>query len=438
MLMNDGTDFNRWTKSDSLLPQWDGRASYAAQFIPAGSTVLDLGCGAMALERCLPLGCTYIPFDLCTRDHRTLVGNLNQGDFPAEAASNSDVITLLGVIEYIVDAPELLKKLRPSGARIIFTYHPPQPTHKLDRASLGWLNSFSLEQIFTYLARAGFRVETVERMSDIQYLIKAHPIVIPNAITKNVVVLSYGNVGNFGDRLGFHLIRSALPPEVNVKQAYFQPWVDLGNDKIDLLVLGTGNSIYMPMLTDELQTLVERAEATVGIFGTQYRSVMPMERLSRLMSKLDVWFARYEEDIKLYGDLTGTAAHLGDWLIDEFSMSVPDLDETLKIGRGLWDRQHLDLTIKAIQRYKRVVSPRLHPLLCALTSAEEFEYSEQREFNSEEPSGKFRSMFLDIFGRDFSENTSHKIDRRKVIEYKVKVRKNIETMRVKIEDILNK
>jgi hypothetical protein len=39
------TDTGRWSNPDSLEAAWDGRAELAAQFIPAGARVLDLGCG---------------------------------------------------------------------------------------------------------------------------------------------------------------------------------------------------------------------------------------------------------------------------------------------------------------------------------------------------------------------------------------------------------
>jgi hypothetical protein len=56
----------------------DERAAFAAQFIPVGARVLELGCGRMALKRFLPNGCSYQGCDLVTRDDATaqrLVGS---------------------------------------------------------------------------------------------------------------------------------------------------------------------------------------------------------------------------------------------------------------------------------------------------------------------------------------------------------------------------
>ena len=44
------TDFERWTDNASLSPDWARRAKFVARFIPAGLTILDVGCGNMDLE----------------------------------------------------------------------------------------------------------------------------------------------------------------------------------------------------------------------------------------------------------------------------------------------------------------------------------------------------------------------------------------------------
>ena len=51
------TDFDRWSDADALELAWDQRAEVAAGFVPAGSRVLDIGCGRMALSRFLPSTC---------------------------------------------------------------------------------------------------------------------------------------------------------------------------------------------------------------------------------------------------------------------------------------------------------------------------------------------------------------------------------------------
>jgi len=85
----------------------------------------------------------------------------------------------------------------------------------------------------------------------------------------------------------------------------------------------------------------------------------------------------------------------------------------------------LDRIITQIQQYRRVFSTRMHPLLCALTSAEQVAYVEQRESRSGQVSGKFESMLLDIFGRTFPENRLWTVDRSAVIRYRDQVRRKL-------------
>lgn len=44
------TDIARWRDVANLDPAWGARVNLAADFIPAGAAVLDVGCGAMLLD----------------------------------------------------------------------------------------------------------------------------------------------------------------------------------------------------------------------------------------------------------------------------------------------------------------------------------------------------------------------------------------------------
>src|SRR6202040_2516828 len=73
---------------------YDARAELAAQFIPAGSRVLDLSAGG-SLEKALPNGCSYQGHDSIRCDGGVIC-NLAGGDFPTQAAAESDIIVMLG------------------------------------------------------------------------------------------------------------------------------------------------------------------------------------------------------------------------------------------------------------------------------------------------------------------------------------------------------
>src|SRR5262249_11209127 len=68
VIAGHASDRTRWADPGQLEAAWEPRAKLAARFVPAGARVLDIGCGAMALERHLPAGCSYQPCDLVARD----------------------------------------------------------------------------------------------------------------------------------------------------------------------------------------------------------------------------------------------------------------------------------------------------------------------------------------------------------------------------------
>jgi hypothetical protein len=183
--------------------------------------------------------------------------------------------------------------------------------------------------------------------------------------------------------------------------------------------------------------VLSRGKAIVGIFGTQYRELMPRWLIDKLIDRLDFWYARYQDDVQLYGRGRQNVEHLGDWLIDQFPMSTPIDAGELHVGDEIKKELQLDRTIQFIQKYRRVHSTRLHPLLCALTSAEEVSYSEQMEGGLPTlVSGKFRSMLIDVFGRTYPEKTFFPVDRAAVVNYKKHVRRKVLDVETRLQAML--
>ncbi len=431
------TDRARWSDPAALESAWDARAELAAQFIPAGACVLDLGCGKMSLQRFLPYGCSYRGCDLVARDAQTIVCDFNAGQFPTEAAAEADIVTMLGVLEYVTDVETFFAHLKSSRRDVVLSYCATDLSGSVDRASLGWLTHFSLLDLAELFDRHGFRIVSSLPVDSLQILMRLTPADRQTEINPcSVAVISYNDVGNFGDRLGYHMINSLLPSEANVHHLTFRT-LDRARDSYDLVVLGIGNSIFQPVLVDGLLDVVMRGKARVGIFGTQFRELMPRPALDRLIDRLDTWYARYEDDVLTYGRGRTNVEHLGDWLIDQFPMSTPTDDGELHIGEEVWQELPLDRTIQHIQRYKKVYSTRLHPLLCALTSAETVAYAEQPAGGeSAIVSGKFRSMLIDIFGRTYPEKTFFAVDHAAVARYKKRVNRNIAAVGARLEAIL--
>ena len=139
----------------------------------------------------------------------------------------------------------------------------------------------------------------------------------------------------------------------------------------------------------------------------------------------------------MYGRGRHNVMHLGDWLIDQFPMNQPTEDEPLQVSDEIGTDRALGRTIQIIQRHKQVYSARLHPLLCALTSAGLVAYAEQpSEPMPDIVSGKFRSMLIDIFGRSYPEKEFFMVDRDAVTRYKARVHRNVAKVGERIDAIL--
>jgi hypothetical protein len=404
----------------------DARAELAAQFIPAGARVLDLS-SATTLQHSLPTGCSY----------QGIVSDFNAGAFPTKAAANSDIIVVLGALERIADVESFFTHLRFCKQDVILSYSATDLAGGGERAARGFANAFSFYDLALLFDRYGFRIECTAPIDAGQVLMRLTPTerLTPVAAC-SVAVISDSDLGTFGGRLGCQMINALLPGEAEVHHLSFGT-LDQARDKYDLVVLGIGNGLFQPLLGDDVLDIVSRGKAAIGIFGTQYRELIPRVGLDRLIDRLDIWFARYEDDVLLYGRGRGNVMHLGDWLIDQFPMNTSSVDEPLQIVDEIRPDHALDCAIQIIQRHKNVYSARLHPLLCALTAAELVAYAEQpSEQMPDIVSGTFRSMLIDIFGRSYPEKQFFMVDRDAVRRYKARVHRNVARVGERIDAIL--
>ncbi len=429
--MQTGTAFR--SHAGRSEPDCERRAEFVAKHIPAGSRVLAMG-GATNLKKYLPQGCDYLPCDLELRDDaRTFVCDFNRGEYPDDQLQRADIVAMMGVAEYIYNLPGMICRLGCARRHLLISYCSCEDGLTTQRTTRGFVNHYTREEFADLLRRAGCHLRRCERIDETEWLFDAvvEPSISVPAPDKRVLVLSYNNIGNFGDRLGYHLINTILPPHAVVTHSHFNPW-NVPDEEFDLLVLGIGNSLFAPLLTDKLLALLDRIPCKIGIFGTQYREDIPRQRMQAVLSRLDHWYARYKEDVFLYGHDSDNVTHLGDWLINAFPMTHGKDAALLRVGAEVLQQLPLDRTIEKIQSHRRVYSTRLHPLLCALTSAEAVAYVEQRENRAATPSGKFRSMLIDIFGRSMPEDRLWEVDRDAVVAYKSFVMRQTELLRARM------
>jgi hypothetical protein len=415
-------------------PAHDERAAFAAQFIPAGARVLELGCGRMALRQFLPNGCRYQGCDLVAREADTVVCDFNAGEFPTQAAVQADIIVMLGLLETIVDVDNFFTHLRFCKRDVVLSYCATDLTGKCDRAALGWINNFSFFDLARLFDRYGFRIECTAPLDSAQALMRLTPTERLMPVTPcNVAVVSDQGAGHFGERLGLHMINALMPGEADVHHLTFRTLAQ-AREAYDLVVIGAGDSLFQPLLGDEVLDIVARGKAAIGIFGTQYRELIPRPAFDRLIERLDTWFARHQDDLLMYGRGRNNVEHLGDWLIDLFPLTTATDDEQLRIGAGTAE---LPLDIDTIQRHKQVYSVAPLPFLCALTSAELAAYAEPPAIEMPGAvAGQFRGMLVDIFGRSYPEQQFFLVDRDAVTRYKARVHRNVARVGERIEAIL--
>jgi hypothetical protein len=410
----------------------DKVAAAASNLIPYGATVLDLGSGVIPLSKHLP-SCSIYCFPLPSRGdpEAALSGAIERNS----AFENATHIAILRGLENFDDPEAVLRRLRVRAVPLIVSCAILESGHQQAPRRRG-AAPLARERFLGMVKNAGFHVRTEMRVKSGESVFRLDPGACGGTASPRVLVLSCANWSNFGDRLGYHLIQEVLPPETLITHFLFPPWTP-PEGEFDLMILGLGVSVFQPMLDAELYRLMDRMPRVVGIFGTQYRPAIPPRSLDALLDRLSVWYARYEEDILLYGN-NRNVAHLGDWLLHAFPFTRGERQETLRVGSEVLKRElPLDRTIQKIQSYRRVFSTRLHPLLCALASAEEVAYREQREDGSGNVSGKFRSMLLDVFGRCYPENKFFAVDREAVLNYKINVARNVEGLRQSLARMLS-
>ena len=167
------TDWDRWLNADSYEQFWSDRSVAAGALCYPGEWICDIGCGRQGLRATLPLSCVYLPADLHRWDSAVEFCDLNAGRLPNRHLARCDVVTLLGVIEYINDLPHLFRALARRSESIVTSYNCSDLA-EVDREGFGWVNGFTTTEVLQLMGAAGFRPARVKRFGEMEILVRAH------------------------------------------------------------------------------------------------------------------------------------------------------------------------------------------------------------------------------------------------------------------------
>lgn len=385
------------TQSDSAS---DARLALVTQFIPAGARILEVD--AASLTQHLPFGCMY------RSAKREVV--------TADTAAKYDLIVMLASLGTLTGVDAFLSELAKAERPVLISYRND------DRVGF--------HHLMRSIGRQGFRVETSGAMDDDEMLLRLVPArKLPTVLPCSVAVLCGGS--SFSERLGRQMMSSLLPGEADV---HYVDFGDLASARAtyDLVVLGAGQGLFHPLFDSAVVDILKRGRHAIGIFGTQQRELLPRVALDHLLEHLDVWFARNRDDVLLYGRGRDNVTYLGDWTIEQFPLGHGRDHELLTINEDALRDLPLDRAVAAVGRHSAVFARASTALLCALNSADTVAYADDLDA----PSGEFRSLLSDVFGRSFPANDFFQVDRDAVLRYRARVHRNVALMRVRIEALL--
>lgn len=182
--MTKTADIERWGDNSNLSVEWDKRAELAAEWIPKNASILDIGCGRMAVEKvAAPLH--YFPVDIVARDERTIVVDLNLQSLPVERIQDANFATLLGVLEYLKHPEELLSLLAKIGIPAVCSYQLADFTNKETRTENGWFNSYTALDFACLIHHCGYKIVRSRKL-DAQGLYLLEPRSVPESASRAI------------------------------------------------------------------------------------------------------------------------------------------------------------------------------------------------------------------------------------------------------------
>lgn len=145
--------FNGW-KYIEHFDDWEDRSFAMSHYIkPECKSLLDLGCGEMHIRKFLNGGIKYYGCDYKKRDEETIICDLAKGEFPSICV---DVIFIAGVLEYLTNWRDVLKKCSQHSTQLIMSYYTVEAAPR-DRDPY-WVNSLGYQEIVDEMLINGFEL----------------------------------------------------------------------------------------------------------------------------------------------------------------------------------------------------------------------------------------------------------------------------------------
>ena len=112
-------DHSRWSNPDNYRQHWSLRAAAAAELVPNGMSVLEIGTGTGFFRDYVQDRCIYVGADLYPLDDTVLAINLDSDQLPE---GKFDYVVLLGVFEYLHEAESAIDKVCSVSTDVVCSY----------------------------------------------------------------------------------------------------------------------------------------------------------------------------------------------------------------------------------------------------------------------------------------------------------------------------
>jgi hypothetical protein len=146
-----------WKLASSFNPEWTRRSVEALRLLEPCSAICDIGCGpAQAVKHLIPKTTKYLPCDLKKWTDDTEECDLGKNIYPDKSLRESDASLVLGVLEYLHNAKEVLRIIAGKTPRLVVSYHLLE-THPARHPE--WRSSLSRNDIKSALELSGHSIE---------------------------------------------------------------------------------------------------------------------------------------------------------------------------------------------------------------------------------------------------------------------------------------